>query len=105
MHDYLRQYGFDSDQCKALVWAYQEARGGGTVGRTDFLLALQTQLDGLDHIEEWVDDDAVIGDAYENLTGLDSDRARTRTLMDKVGSLSDQQIADIGIYCLKFWER
>ena len=105
MHEYLQQFGFDPEECGTIVGAYHVARGGGAGGRTDLLLVLQSQFEGLDLMEQWVDDDAVIGDAYENLARVDSDRTGTRTLMDKVGSLSDREIADVGIYCLRLLER
>ena len=73
--------------------------------RSDYLVALQTQCDGLDLIEDWVDEGGMVGDAYENLTELAIDRAQLRALIDKVAVLSDQQIANIGIYCLRFLEQ
>jgi len=105
MHEYLQQFGFDPEECHAIVWAYHEARGGGAVRRADFQLALQQQLEGLDGIEQSVDEGIVTGDAYENFNALAGDARFYRTLIGKVGSLSNQQIADIGIYCLRFWEK
>jgi hypothetical protein len=105
MHEYLRQFGFDPEECQAVVWAYHEARGGGAVTRADLQLALQEQLESLDHIEPLVDEGMVAGDAYENFNALAGDARFYRTLIGKVGSLSNQQIADIGIYCLRFWEQ
>jgi hypothetical protein len=106
MHEYLRQFGFDPEECQAIVWAYHEARGGGAVRRADLQLALQEQLEGLGgDIEQLVDEGMAAGDAYENFDKLGVDARFFRTLIGKVGGLSDQQIADIGIYCLRFWEQ
>jgi hypothetical protein len=105
MHEYLQQFGLDPEECKWVVGAYREARGGGAVDRAGLILALQAQLDGLDLIEQWVDDGFVAGDAYRNFTEQAIDHARYRALIDKVGGLSDQQIANIGIHCYRFWEQ
>ena len=102
MHEFLAQFGFDEREREQIVWAHHEGQGGDSTDRTDLLLALQGQLDGLDEIEEWVDE-GIVEASYENLADLDHERAALRALVDKVCRLSDEQVADIDAYCLGFY--
>ena len=56
-------------------------------------------------MERWIGQGLIKGDAYENLSELAGDRTRLRALIDKVSDVTDQQIAEIGIYCVRFWEQ
>jgi hypothetical protein len=65
---------------------------------------LQDRLDGVNVVEDIVDEGRVQGEVYKNFEELDRVRHHYRVLVAKVAALTEDQAREIHIYAVGFWE-
>jgi hypothetical protein len=103
---YIEGFGFTKPECATMLQAYNGIIHHVECGpyRDQLLGSISDLYQGLDTVEEMVDEGAVLGDSYENMESIDQERDAARALLAKVARLTEAQAREVHGYCIGFWD-
>jgi hypothetical protein len=107
-HDHIQRFGFTEEQAREIIGLYNgilwPADQQPDSYRDVLLLGLQDRLDGVNVVEDIVDEGRVQGEVYKSFEELERVRHHYRVLVAKVAALTEDQAREIHTYAVGFWE-